>query len=162
MKPISRVYHPWQKWECYQAGFYASQFRGMTPEDARAEYAKFFSDLKNFYSAINRVFQEWPNSCDHFLTNPNINRIAWLGQASICIAWGVPSCFKGGFLLLDITKQEAANRMAREAIQGWIDDRIASESSREVCESVAQMWLPGWDTRRVASRTGTLAACAVL
>jgi len=157
MRTIKRVYHPWFAWECYRAGFYATG-----GEDRRAEYVRFFSNLQNFESTIDRVFSEWPNSCEHFLTNPNINRIAWLGQASVCVAWGVPSCFKAGFLLLDIKKQEAANGMAREAIQGWIDERIANQSSGEVCQAMAQRWLPGWDTRRIASGTREVIASSVV
>ena len=91
----------------------------MTPEACRIAYSKFLSDTSAFISAMVMVQDAWPNSCEHFLTNPAINRIAWLGQAAMCITTGVSSMFCGGFRLLTPQQQRAANACAASFLADW-------------------------------------------
>lgn len=121
---MRRVWHPYWDWECWRAGFFANSApKGYTPETAKIAYCDFLADVKLFESAMRRVELEWPNSCDHFLTNDNINRIAWLGQAAMCIHTGVPSAFRGGFKMLDAKQQRAANNAAGRFLLQWISKR---------------------------------------
>lgn len=121
---VKRVFHPWWKWECYPSGFYSTDAPyGLTPDEARDFYRIFLSDLDWFDSAMDRVMREWPNSCEQFLTNTSLNRIAWLGQSSMCIATGVPSVFRGGFRLLTIDQQNAANGAAQKRLEAWTSQR---------------------------------------
>jgi hypothetical protein len=124
----ARIYHPWWTWECYKAGFYnSSPPDGLTPEQASEKYRDFLRDLNAFGNAMFRVMLEWPHSCEHFLTNPSLNRIAWLGQASMCIAHGVPSCFRGGFKLLTPEEQNAADALAEEYLEMWLEDKCRQQ-----------------------------------
>ena len=119
-----RIYHAWDKWECYRAGFYRTTAPdGMTPESALASYAEFLRDTPRFESALARVTAEWEVSCEQFLSNENINRIAWLGQASMCIATGVPAVFRAGFKLLTESERQIANETAAIALRSWLDSR---------------------------------------
>lgn len=121
---MKRIYHTWEKWECYPAGFYEDRPpEGMTPKDAVRAYAEFLRDTPRFEAALARVLAEWPNSCEHYLTNENMNRIAWLGQAAMCIATRVPSCFRGGFNTLPALEQRAANEAALRALNAWLTAR---------------------------------------
>ena len=118
---LTRIYHPWWKWECYLAGFYGTVAPwGLSPDDAREFYRVFLADLDWFDTAITTVFMDWPHSCEQFLTNPSINRIAWLGQASMCAHTGVPSAFRGGFKLLTVDQRRAANALAEKRIAEWM------------------------------------------
>lgn len=119
MKSLNRIYHPWWKWECYPAGFFSTD----TPpgRDPLERYAEFLADLKGFDRAISRVFDEWTHSCEQFLTNDSMNRIAWIGQSSACIAMGLPSRFRGGFKLLTAEEQDAANELAETRLNEWIE-----------------------------------------
>lgn len=118
---IKKIWHPWNLWECYRAGFYSSALPdGMDAETARQEYKKFLSDIPRFKAAMQRVSREWPNSCEHFLTNEQINRIAWLGQSSMCIETGIGSSFRGGFKLLTLQGQRNANAAAQTFLTEWI------------------------------------------
>jgi hypothetical protein len=92
---------------------------GHTSETALLGYTEFLSDLGKFEDALNRVLTEWPVSCKQFLTNRSINRIAWLGQASMCIATGVPARFRAGFAALTPAGQTAANTMAESYLRKW-------------------------------------------
>lgn len=113
---IRRVYHPWHKWECFKAGFYDTQ---TSVENPLEHYAIFLRDSKRFEAALCRVIEEWPVSCEQFLLNESINRIAWLGQASMCIDTGIPSCFRGGFKLLTEQEQNIANATAFKWLGKW-------------------------------------------
>jgi len=119
---MERIYHTWDKWECYPAGFYENKpkDKALTADDCREAYRSFLADLPRFRAALRRVLAEWPNSCEHYLTNESMNRIAWLGQASMCIETGIPSCFRGGFYLLSEEQQNAADLEALDALNEWL------------------------------------------
>lgn len=118
---MKRILHTWDKWECYPAGFYESNPpNGMTANETTKEYATFLRDIPRFTAALNRVITEWPRSCEHYLSNESMNRIAWLGQASMCIATGIPACFRGGFNLLTAEEQARANAAALDALNQWL------------------------------------------
>lgn len=116
----NRVFHTYDKWECYRAGFYNSTMPGMKEDEAKQSYADFLSDDCAFDDALNRVITEWKNSCEHYLTNAAMNRIAWLGQASACIALGLPANFRGGWQRLTEPQQNRANELALSALNTWL------------------------------------------
>lgn len=119
---MKRIYHTWEKWECYPAGFYNDDPpKGMTSQEATEAYMYFLRDLPRFERALIRVLDEWPRSCEHSLSNERMNRIAWLGQASMCVEAGVPACFRGGFNLLSKDEQAAADAMALKYLNIWLE-----------------------------------------
>lgn len=93
----NRIFHTYDKWECYRAGFYATTMDGMTKAQCEESYRVFLSDIPRFSRALEGVITEWEHSCEHYLTNAAMNRIAWLGQASACLDMGIPSTFRSGF-----------------------------------------------------------------
>ncbi len=115
-----RIFHTFEKWECHKAGFYASKKDGMTAEECEKHYADFLSKDELFIGALRGVIDNWINSCEHYLTNKAMNRIAWLGQAAMCYATGVPSKFCSGFNLLTNEQQDRANEVALEALNIWM------------------------------------------
>lgn len=117
-----RIFHEWQDWECFPAGFYSDKPpKGMTGEECEASYRDFLANIPRFETALARVTSEWVNSCEHYLTNKNMNRIAWLGQASMCIETGVPSRFCGGYNLLTDEQKAAADTKALEYLNKWLE-----------------------------------------
>lgn len=115
-----RILHQWDKWECYPAGFYEDKPpAGKTREECEAVYRDMLSDIPAFERALSRVILEWVNSCEHYLTNERMNRIAWLGQAALCIEFGIPSCFRGGYNMLTEDQQQAADDAALRALNLW-------------------------------------------
>jgi len=117
-----RVFHTFDKWECHRAGFYESSVEGKTAEQCERIYADFLSNLEEFRAGLEGVTREWVNSCEHYLTNKAMNRIAWLGQASACYLKGIPHEFRSGFQLLSEEQKEAANRLAYEYLCRWLSD----------------------------------------
>lgn len=123
-KATNRIYHTHELWECYPAGFYETKPpRGMTADQANEAYRDFLQNLNSFEAGLQRVISEWKHSCEHYLSNESMNRIAWLGQAAMCIATGVPSGYRGGFNQLSEGEQLAANQMALKWLNIWLVNR---------------------------------------
>lgn len=133
-----RIFHTWEKWECHKAGFYASKKEGMTAEQCENAYAEFLSNDDKFRNALQGVLNEWINSCEHYLTNKAMNRIAWLGQAAMCYATGIPSKFCAGFNLLTNEQQEIANNTALEYLNIWMEKYGRSSVSMEEALSIGR------------------------
>lgn len=115
-----RKFHTFEKWECFKAGFYASTVEGKSADELEKDFADFFRTAGEFETAANRVISEWQNSCEHYLTNSAMNRIAWLGQAACCISRKIPSRFCGGWSLLSEEEQAKANDIALDVINRWM------------------------------------------
>jgi ParB-like chromosome segregation protein Spo0J len=115
-----RVFHTYDKWECYAAGFYSPTLNGLTPEDCERMYQSFLTNDESFSAALEHVTTNWKHSCEHYLTNAAMNRIAWLGQAAACYAMGIPSSFRGGFNLLTESQKQRANGIALEYLNKWL------------------------------------------
>ncbi len=134
---MNRVYHTWDKWECYPAGFYENKpvNKELTKDECQKMYADFLRDIPAFNAAMDRVLSEWPNSTEHYLSNEKMNRIAWLGQSSMCIAHGIPSIFCGGFNELSPVEQLAANEAALVYLNKWLLSRGESALTLEEAQS---------------------------
>lgn len=115
-----RVFHTFDKWECYKAGFYETKPpKGMTADNCRAYYRELLTDIPEFERILSAVVSEWQHSCEHYLTNSAMNRVAWLGQAALCYKHGIPSEFRGGYGLLTEAQQLAADEAALRALNVW-------------------------------------------
>lgn len=115
-----RIFHTYDKWECYASGFYNTTKEGYTTFQAEREYYILLSNETEFRNALEGVISEWKHSCEHYLTNKAMNRIAWLGQAAACYAKGIPSVFRGGFNMLSEDQQQKANEIAHEYLNKWL------------------------------------------
>lgn len=116
----NRIFHTYDKWECQKAGFYASRFDGMSDKECKEAYRDFLADADRFKKCAYEMTEKWVYSCEHYLTNFAMNRIAWIGQASMCYATGVPSKFCSGFNLLSEDEKKAANEVALEVLNHWL------------------------------------------
>jgi hypothetical protein len=145
---VERVFHKWDDWECTSAGMYEPAYCTKTDDHVfKLQYRDFLADLDWFQFAIDRVFAEWPISCENFLTNQQINRVAWIGQASACIELGLPSAFKGGFWLLSRDQQNAANELSENNLINWIHKHNADKKAgKRIRKDVGFQMLFRWDT----------------
>lgn len=127
----SRIFHTHDKWECFQAGFYNTTKDGMTKEECENAYFELLSNEDQFRYALDGVISEWKHSCEHYLTNISMNRIAYLGQAALCYAKGIPSVFRTGFHLLTDEQQFTANSIALEYLNKWLTANGLPETTLE-------------------------------
>lgn len=138
---MKRIYHTWDEWECYPAGFYENRpaDKTLTDDDCREIYRALLADIPRFREALARVITEWKNSCEHYLTNERMNRIAWLGQASLCIAEGIPSRYRGGYMLLTDEQKLAADLAALDALNTWLEAHGEAPLTLEQAGSKTEM-----------------------
>lgn len=122
-----RIYHSYDKWECIKYGFYENKPENMTKEEGEKIYYEFLSNLDEFEDALGHVISEWKYSCEHNLSNKNMNRIAWLGQASVCYARKIPSSCRAGFNLLNEEQQFKANELALQYLNIWLKENERDE-----------------------------------
>jgi len=125
---------------------YSSLPGSISIDAGRALYAKFFNDGK-FAASIDRVFSEWPISCEQFLTDTStpFNRIAWLGQAACCISEGLPRVCRGGYKLLTESMQDESDGIAEKRI-GEFEIQYSQKSGRLHCE-MEEAWISGRNPR---------------
>lgn len=116
----NRIFHTFDKWECHKAGFYSQSVEGKRAEQCEKEFADFLSDKNRFSETLEKVITEWKHSCEHYLTNTSMNRIAWLGQAAVCYATGIPSKYSSGWSMLSVKQQDEANEVALEFLNKWL------------------------------------------
>jgi hypothetical protein len=133
-----RIFHTFEKWECHKAGFYSSKKDGLTADQCEKVYSDFLSNDELFRVALQGVLDNWVNSCEHYLTNKAMNRIAWLGQSSACYSTGVPSKFCGGWNLLDEDQQNKANETALEYLNIWMKKYNRPELTMEEALSIGR------------------------
>lgn len=131
----SRVFHTYEKWECFAAGFYKNTKEGMTKAECEEVYRGLLSDQAAFADALEHVISEWKYSCEHYLTNGAMNRIAWLGQAALCYAHGIPSSYRSGFYLLSERQQKEANEVALQYLNKWLTSNGRDAVTMEVAYS---------------------------
>lgn len=106
---------------------------GLDEDQAREECRLFLKDSSRFEKGLVRVLSEWKYSCEHFLSNVSMNRIAWLGQAAMCIETGVPSVFRGGFKLLSKKDQGTADALAEKYLNRWLKNNEHAEENKQLC-----------------------------
>ena len=87
---MNRIYHSYDKWEDYKAGFYGGLLLN-DKIDHVSKVVELFSSAELTEQYMLRVINEWKYSCEHNLTNPSMNRVAYLGQAACCLFASVPS-----------------------------------------------------------------------
>jgi ParB-like chromosome segregation protein Spo0J len=116
-----RILHTFDKWECHSYGLYGTTPPdGMTAEDAEEHYRALLSDDAAFARALDMVTAEWKHSCEHYLTNEKMNRIAWLGQAALARVHKIPAGFRGGYNRLTTEQQQRADAVALEYLNRWL------------------------------------------
>ena len=132
-RPIKRIYHDYQKWECYKNGMYVERKRG-----EREAYVsmgiRLLRDLPRLKEAMLGAADEWFYSAQNHLTCRNCNRQAWCGQAACSYAHGISeSETREAWSFLTDEERAAANKVADEVIliwEGWhyqYEDSVRAE-----------------------------------
>ena len=116
----NRIFHTYDKWECHKAGFYKSTKDGWSHEQSEIEFKRILSDQDLFSEILNKLIIDWKFSCDHYLTNTSMNRIAWLGQAAVCYHSGVPSRYSSAWFDIDSETRDKANATALKYLNKWM------------------------------------------
>ena len=122
---MERIFHHYQKWEDFHAGMYDESRDGRAERVAGA--ARILGTPDICRKAMEKVVAEWKVATEYNLSNAEINRKAWLGQAAC-------SCYAGihedetreAWGILTPDQRVEANRIAAEIIKRWL-----AEAERE-------------------------------
>jgi hypothetical protein len=125
---IDRVFHHYELWEDWRAGFY----RDVEPYEVNeliGSACSLLSDSERLRRSMMRVVRQWPFSAEVNLTNLGCNRQAWLGQAACCIELGVPEQLtRQAWGLLLESHRVRANAVADSVINLWVGERTECQN----------------------------------
>lgn len=116
---IERYFCHYERLEEYKNGMWRRPKSGEFSEMV-SRARSFMMNVGQFSEAMSDVCQEWPHSCKVNFTDPSINAVAWLGQASICHILRIPeSCTRAAWCELPEDVQRRANACAKAHIENW-------------------------------------------
>jgi hypothetical protein len=118
-----RIFHHYEKWEHVKYNFFGTHHPRYSKLQCEHLYKELLSNIDKFKSTMHCIINEWVYACEHNLTNKSMNRIAWLGQASLAYVHQIPSVYCSGFQLLDIKQKNDANNAALDVLNKWLSDR---------------------------------------
>ena len=122
-----RIFHTWDKWECYPCGFYESSLKDKSHEECEQIFIDILSNKEKFSSALDGLINNWKNSCEHYLSNKSMNRIAWLGQAAVCYYSGVPSRYSSAWSKISEENRNKADEIALIYLNKWLSNNQREE-----------------------------------
>lgn len=116
---MKRIYHPYWLWECYK--------NGMWRKESKDYELKVFDSIVEFTGnhilygqSMIKAVNSWEHSCDNFLTNLSINRLAYIGHAGCCIEKGYPEYLvRKAWKVLTDEQRSLANKQALKSISVW-------------------------------------------
>ena len=116
---ITRIWHHYNLWEDYHHGMYDEDREGRQERVLRA--AGILGDPDTCKKAMLKVIDEWPFATEFNLSNEEINRRAWLGQAA-CSCYGNvhEDETREAWGLLSNEQRVRANKIASAIIKAWV------------------------------------------
>jgi hypothetical protein len=119
MENKKQIFHPWHLWEDHKHGFY-DNISGRDKKEMIEKVISMFSSPELTETYMRKIINEWQYSCEHNLTNMNMNRVAYLGQAACCVFAGVPcSVTMEAWNKVDKDKRDIADSIATKLIKEW-------------------------------------------
>lgn len=143
---MKRIYHPFHKWEEIEAGMWES-VAGKELSGHLERAVEFTGNAVLYGSYMLKVIKMWPYSCEHNLTDENINRKAWIGHAATALAIGCPEHItRMAWGKLTQQQQDEANDQAQQAIDLWIAEHETKNTGLH--QGLGKQGVFQWDTGR--------------
>ena len=116
---MKQIYHHYDKWEDYHHGMYAED---KEDRKERVQLAvSILGDPATCEKAMRMVVDQWEIATEFNLSNAEINRRAWLGQACCSIYAGVHEDeTREAWGLLTVQQRTTANTIATVVIREWL------------------------------------------
>ena len=116
---MKRIYHRHEKWEEVKYNMYGC-YESKNKEKLIQQVINYFNNKDLIEKNMAIVIDNFVFSCEHNFTNPSMNKIAWLGQASVSVWSKIPreiTMEAWNYLPKEI--QERANKIAQNEIERW-------------------------------------------
>lgn len=120
---LEQIWHPYWLWE--------DQLM-YTPFSSKKDMGRIhkaidlLSDPKAFDRMARMMVKAFVHSCQHNLTNPSMNKIAYIGQATCFFAYGIredETRFAWGYLTEE--QRLTANAVAEQVLKDWENEQCA-------------------------------------
>ena len=119
---MSRIPHPYDLWEGWQAGMYEPT---TTPKDITAA-VDLLAAPAALGEAMRKAIEQWPTEAENWLTRPGTKSRSWLGAAACMTAVGATmASTRAAWSQLTIQQQAAANEAADATYDTWTEGRHA-------------------------------------
>ena len=119
---MKRKYHPYLKWEDFQFGMWRKIKDKKEEEFFLKQAVDLTGDNKKYGEFMLLVAKEWKYSCEHNLTDPTLNKLAFIGHAACCLATGCPEYItRKAWWILSKEQRDLANNEAENAIKFWLN-----------------------------------------
>lgn len=116
---MDRIYHRYENWECFKAGFFRN-VSGEEKKELSKKVIELFENSEKTKEFMLKVISEWIYSCEHNLTNISLNRVAWLGQSACCLYAKIPySLTMENWRYVSDEKRKIACDIAEEIIKKY-------------------------------------------
>lgn len=114
---MKQIYTPWYLWEDYHAGMW----RKVSDQDLWTERAIIFTGNTELYGFnMQIVVNEWPFAMLNNLSNPSVNKRAFLGHCAACYGANVPeSITRSAWRLLTDRQRDDADFIAQKIVNEW-------------------------------------------
>lgn len=119
MADIIQRWHPWHLWEDHRHGFY-NNISGKKKRQIAEAVVALFKDTPRLACAMRAVAETWTYAMEHNLTNPSLNKIAYIGQCAACLEVGAPATVTMEmWSTLDASVRKAADAAALAVLKDW-------------------------------------------
>lgn len=114
---IKQVYVPYWEWEDFINGMWS---KSNDEEKDLKTAIEFTGDHLKYGAAMKRVIIEWPRTMLNSLTNPSINKRAFLGHCAVCLELKIPEYItRQAWKRLTDQQRYDADQVAQETINEW-------------------------------------------
>lgn len=118
---MTRIFHNYNKWEDFHHGMYEEDREGRG--DRVKEAAAILGNPAVCETAMRMVLDRWPIASEVNLSNAEINRRAWMGQAACSIYAGIHEDeTREAWGLLTVEQRRVANAIATRLIKSWVKE----------------------------------------
>lgn len=115
----NRIYHPWGKWEDYHFNFY-DNCTGKEKEVKIQSVLNMFNSVIETERCMNYVVDNWTHSMEHNLTNPSMNKIAYIGQCACAYYSNIPNIVTmTAWNLLSERVRDRSDKQALHILKLW-------------------------------------------
>lgn len=117
---IKQVYIPYWEWEDYINGMY----RRLSSDEEKLYTKKatlFMNNIELFGETMREVVNTWGKTMINSLTNPAINKNAFVGQCALSFKLNCPEYItRNVWKHISIEKRNIANKLAERHINEWL------------------------------------------
>lgn len=114
---MKQIWTPYWEWEDWLNGMWGTS---LTPELHLQQAIEFTGDHVKYGQAMAAVVTAWPRTMLNSLTNPSINKRAFVGHCAVSLALGIPEYItRQAWRELTEEQRQAADAVAQKTIDEW-------------------------------------------